>query len=236
MKLATIIRHVPFEDLGSFAQPLMTRGYDIHYLEAGRDNLNPTDAREADLLIVLGGPIGANDEREYPFLKDEVNIIERRVKAEQPILGVCLGSQLLARALGARVFPALAQEIGWAPLTLTAAGLRSPLSHLAPAKTSMLHWHGDTFELPTGSIRLASTGLCENQAFQWGTNILGLQFHPEVTAHGLEQWFIGHTAEIHATEGVTVTGLRKDTAEFAPALEIHGPSFFLEWLDQSTQT
>lgn len=232
MKRAVIIRHVPFEDLGSLTAPLATPSYAIDYLEAGADDLDHTSAREADLLIVLGGPIGANDDQDYPFLKDEIRIIEYRLQTEKPILGVCLGSQLLARALGARVFEGPAQEIGWAPLALTAEGQRSPLSHLAPTKTSMLHWHGDTFDLPPGAMRLASTPLCENQAFQWGRNILALQFHAEVTRRGLERWFIGHTCEIRATQSVSVASLRRDTAQFGPALEVQGPRFFRAWLDQ----
>ena len=183
-------------------------------------------------MIVLGGPIGANDDTEYPFLRDEIRTIEHRLKADKPIVGVCLGSQLLARALGARVFGAPAKEIGWTPLTLTADGRQSPLIHLAPEKTSMLHWHGDTFDLPTGAVCLASTSLCDNQAFRWGNNFLALQFHPEVTAHGLERWLIGHTCEIRATEGISVAGLRRDTARFAPVLEIQGQRFFGDWLDQ----
>ena len=232
MKRAVIIRHVPFEDLGSFAEPLATQGYHVNYLEAGIDNLDDTDAGEANLLIILGGPIGANDDQDYPFLKDEIRIIEHRLQAEKPILGVCLGSQLLARALGARIFAAPEKEIGWAPLTLTAAGRRSPLSHLAPERTAMLHWHGDTFDLPSGAVRLASTPLCENQAFQWGNNVLALQFHPEVTTRGLERWFIGHILEIHATQGISVASLRTDTTRFGLALEVHGPRFFRDWLDQ----
>lgn len=175
---------------------------------------------------------GANDDQEYPFLKDELQVIDHRIQTDKPTLGVCLGSQLLARALGARVFAALAKEIGWAPLVLTAAGYLSPLSHLAPDKTAMLHWHGDSFDLPTSAVRLAATPLCQNQAFRWGTYILALQFHPEATARGLERWFIGHTCEIHATKGVDVASLRKDTARFAPALEAQGPRFFLAWLEQ----
>lgn len=232
MKRAVVIRHVPFEDLGSFAEPLGTQGYGIDFLEAGRDNLDDTRPREADLLIVLGGPIGANDDQDYPFLKHAFRIIEHRLKTEKPILGVCLGSQLLARVLGARVYAAPVKEIGWAPLTLTADGRRSPLGHLAPEKTSLLHWHGDTFDLPFGAVHLASTPLCLSQAFQWGNNILALQFHPEVTARGLERWFIGHTCEIRATEGVSVANLRRDTAQFGPALEVQGPRFFQDWLDQ----
>jgi len=234
MKRAAVIRHVPFEDLGSFAEPLSAQGYAIEYSEAGIDRLDATDLRDADLLFILGGPIGANDDADFPFLTDELRIIEHRLKADQPMLGVCLGSQLLARALGAKVYRARVKEIGWSSLALTRDGDRSPISHLAPDKTSVLHWHGDTFDLPAGAVRLASTPVCENQAFQWSNHVLALQFHPEVTGKGLERWFIGHTCEIQATRGVSVANLRADTARFAPTLAIQARKFFDAWLDRIT--
>lgn len=231
MQRAVVIRHVPFEDLGSFADPLSGQGYSIEYAEAGIDRLDAPEVLDADLLFILGGPIGANDERDFPFLKHELRSIEHRLGANKPILGVCLGSQLLARALGARVFSAPVKEIGWSPLQLTAAGGRSPLAHLAADNTSVLHWHGDTFDLPPGAVRLASTAACDNQAFGWGSHVLALQFHPEVTRTGLERWFIGHTCEIEATPGISVAHLRSDTAVFAPLLEVQGRKFFRAWLD-----
>lgn len=188
--------------------------------------------RDADLLFILGGPIGANDDRDFPFLKHELQSIEHRLEAGKPVLGICLGSQLLARALGARVFPAPTKEIGWSPLALTADGYGSPLEHLAGYKTSVLHWHGDTFELPADAVRLASTPACDNQAFRWGNHVLALQFHPEVTRIGLERWFIGHICEIKASPRISVAGLRNDTARCAPALEIQGRKFFADWLER----
>ena len=227
---AVVIRHVAFEDLGSFAEPLTRYGYGIEYVEAGVDDLDRAGAAGADLLVVLGGPIGAGDDRQYPFLADEARILERRLGDDRPTLGVCLGAQLMARALGARVYGAGTKEIGWAPLSLTEAGGASALRHLAPDKTPVLHWHGDTFDLPRGAVHLASTAACENQAFRWGARSLALQFHVEVTAGGLERWFIGHTLEIETTPGVSVEELRAATARAAPRLERHGQAFFGQWL------
>lgn len=225
---AVVVRHVAFEDLGSFAGPLAEHGWRIQYVEAGTDGLDA--AADADLLVVLGGPIGAGDERQYPFLADEVRLIEHRLAADRPTLGICLGAQLMARALGAPVYGAGHKEIGWGPLSLSEAGAGSPLALLAPRHTPVLHWHGDTFDLPRGARHLASTEVCENQAFAWGERALALQFHPEVTAAGLERWFIGHTLEIETTPGISVAQLRDATRRFAPALERQGPAFFRRWL------
>ena len=227
---AAVVRHVAFEDLGSFAEPLVRHGYGIEYVEAGLDDLGGPGLAGADLLIVLGGPISAVDDRQYPFLADEVRLLERRLNAHRPTLGICLGAQLMARALGSRVYGAGAKEIGWGPLSLTEAGSASALRHLAPDETSVLHWHGDTFDLPGGAVHLASTAVCENQAFAWGDRGLALQFHVEVTAGGLERWFIGHTLEIETTPGVSVEALRASTARAAPALERQGATFFRQWL------
>ena len=119
-------------------------------------------------------------------------MIEKRIAAGLPTLGICLGAQLIARALGARVYPSGHTEIGWTPLALTDAGRASPVRHLDGAHTSMLHWHGDTFDLPDNATRLASTPACENQAFAWGNHVLGLQCHPEIRTDRFEPWLIGN--------------------------------------------
>jgi len=229
-RIAIAIRHVPFEDLGTFEGVLAERGYAIAYREAGVDDLAAIDPLGPDLLVVLGGPIGAYEEAEYPFVLDEVRLLERRLAADRPTLGICLGAQMMVRALGAKVYPGGRKEIGWAPLKLTEAGRQSSLRFLAAEETAVLHWHGDTFDLPEGATRLASSDVYENQAFAWGRNGLALQFHVEVTACGLERWFIGHACEIAGMASVSVTQLRRDTTCWAPILEVHGPTAFDAWL------
>ena len=226
------VRHVAFEDLGSFAAVLTDCGGEIVYREAaaGFDGVDPL---APDLMIVLGGPIGAYEEADYPFLVDERALLEQRIASGRPLLGICLGAQLLAKALGARVYPGERKEIGWDGVVLTDAGRLSPLAHLANAQTPVLHWHGDTFDLPDGSVRLASTAAYENQAFAVGDAVLGLQFHPEVTAAGLEHWFVGHAAEIASTSGVCLADLRAGARRYGDALERSGRAMFADWLDRN---
>jgi GMP synthase (glutamine-hydrolysing) len=230
VKTVTAICHVAFEDLGSFEPEFQSFGYTIKYLEAGRDDLGRVIQRAPDILVILGGPIGAGNESDYPFLKDELAVLGQRARANLPTLGICLGSQLMARALGARVYPADRKEIGWAPIALTDAGWESCLAALAPEEEPVLHWHGDTFDLPQGAVHLASSEICRHQAFAWGDNWLAFQFHPEATVRGLERWFIGHAGEIAVTEGVSVARLRADTARWGRSLEARGIECLKRWL------
>ena len=216
MRLALVIRHVACEDLGNLALVLQQRGLALRYVEAGVEDLTQLNFLAPEVLIVLGGPIGVYQEYAYPFLTDELRALERRLAADRPTLGICLGAQLMARALGARVYPGPRKEIGWAPLDVSEAGRRSCLRYLAKGETAVLHWHGDTFELPAGATHLASTPAYDNQAFAWGTRGLALQCHAEVTARGLERWFLSHAHEIDHTHGVSVGQLRKDTQHYAP--------------------
>jgi GMP synthase (glutamine-hydrolysing) len=229
-KTAVAIKHVAFEDLGLLEPLLGARGFAIRYLEAGIDNLAP--AADADLTVLLGGPIGAYEEAIYPFLTPELALIDRRLKADRPMLGVCLGAQLIARSLGARVFPGnRGKEIGWAPIELTEAGAQSALRHLSSELTTVLHWHGDTFDLPEGATRLASSRLYQNQAFRYGMGTLALQFHAEAT-EGFERWLIGNAAEIAATPNLTVPSLRAAAERNVASLREQGRRCFEEWLDE----
>lgn len=230
MKTVAAVRHVAFEDLGTFETVFEDRGYQIQYFEAGLDDLSLIVREPPDILVVLGGPIGANDEAEYPFLTDELRILQHRAETERATLGICLGAQLMARVLGARVVGAPRKEIGWAPITLTDAGRKSCLAALASAEEAVLHWHGDTFDVPQDAVHLASTDICPHQAFSWGHNWLAIQFHPEATARGLERWFIGHACEIAATDDVSVARLRADTARWGRSLEARGVECLKRWL------
>lgn len=224
---AVAIRHVPFETLGTFEPELERAGYALAYADVANGDLAKLDALAPDLLVVLGGPIGVYETDTYPFLKTELALIETRLRAGLPTLGICLGAQLIASALGARVAPTGTKEIGFAPLTLTSAGMDGPLKHLA--EVPVLHWHGDGFELPIGASLLATTQV-SNQAFAIGPNILGLQFHPEAdTAHDLEAWLIGHACEL-ASAGIDPRTIRADARRHGAPLTPAGQAMFAEWL------
>ena len=225
------IRHVHFEDLGSLERVLGERGRPVRYLDVGFARIEAPNPVTPSLMVVLGGPISATDDALYPTLVPLLSMIEKRIEAGLPTLGICLGAQLIARALGARVYPAGQTELGWEPLTLTDAGRSSPVRHLDGAHTSMLHWHGDTFDLPANATRLASTRACENQAFTWGRHVLALQCHPEIRTDRFEPWLIGNAGEL-VGHGIDARRLRAETAQFGPALEAAACRMFGEWLDQ----
>ena len=190
------------------------------------------NSASCDLLVVLGGPIGVYDSHDYPFLNDEIACIAQRLAARKPILGICLGAQLIAAALGAAVYPGKnGAEIGWSPLQSPAAA--HPPAWFAPLLSPGLrvfHWHGDTFDLPAGCVPLASTEAYPNQAFAIDPFALGLQFHPEVTESALESWYVGHASELrHA--GISIPDLRSAARKYSAALEHAAAQFWNAWLD-----
>lgn len=227
MKTLLAVRHVHFEDLGALSPLLVEAGYDVRYVEAPTARFR--ELAPPDLLVLLGGPISVNDVRDYPFLEEELAFVAAQLRGGAPVLGLCLGSQLMARAAGSPVYPMGHKEIGWSPLVATPAGEGHALRYLLGADRSVLHFHGETFDLPPGAELLASTPLCRNQAFALGRRALGLQFHPEVTAEGLESWWVGHTGEL-AQQKIDIPALRAESHERAPRLLAPLRDFVREWL------
>jgi GMP synthase (glutamine-hydrolysing) len=174
-------------------------------------------------------------EEEYPFIKAEISLLEDRLKQDLPTLGICLGSQLIARALGAKVYPNHSKEIGWCPLTLTTEGKDGCIQHLDSDHTSMFHWHGDTFDLPSGANLLASTAICKNQIFSFGKHALAFQCHPEVTAQHLEKWWIGHAAELSYNK-LSVSQLRNQSIKLGPHLQKQSRQCLQEWIESIEST
>ena len=227
-RTALALRHVAFEDVGVWAETLDAHGYDLAYAEVGSRSLPLDRVAACDVLIVLGGPIGVYETDAYPFLVEEIAAVKGRLAARRPILGVCLGAQLMAAALGARVAPGPGKEIGYAPVELLPAAKASPLAALDGV--SALHWHGDAFDLPQGGERLAATPLCPNQAFRIGDWALALQFHVEADPQRIESWLIGHTAEL-SKAGVDPRTIRADALRHGPALAEAGRRLLAAWLE-----
>jgi GMP synthase (glutamine-hydrolysing) len=229
MPSAVVLRHVPFESLGLLGPLLQKHGYQTQIVDVPVEGI-PQSTLSADLLVVLGGPIGVYEQDDYPFLTAELSLLRSRLGLRCPTLGICLGAQLVAQALGGEVHRGHGAEIGWAPLQLTEAALHSPLAGLEGA--NVLHWHGDTFTLPEGAVLLASTANYPHQAFSMGRHVLALQFHLEVRPADFEGWLVGHAAEIGATEGLVVRTLRDQTAKEAPRLTLVAEAAFDGWLAQ----
>jgi len=226
-RTAIAIRHVAFEDLGLVAPLLQAAGWTVSYREAALDDLSGPEMETAGLLAVLGGPIGAYETDSYPFLKAEMALLEKRLAAGKPVLGICLGAQLMAQALGARVFSGGRKEIGWGKVSLTEEGKASALAPLAAPDAAVLHWHGDTFDLPEKALRLACNENYRNQAFSYGANALALQFHVEAVR--LESWFVGHACELGGA-GISVPALRRETAGMQAVAERQAKAIFAPWL------
>lgn len=224
-----VIQHLHFEGLGSIQPELQKRGHEVSLFHAASaTDMAILSTYRADMLIVLGGPVAVYDADQYPFVTQEKKIIESYMEEKKPVIGICLGAQMIADVLGARVYGGQTKEIGWAPISVP-----EPCSvdgfQLFNGQ-NVLHWHGDTFELPAGSERLASSALYENQAFLYGHNVLGLQFHLEFLARDLEYWLIGHCCEIAGAPNVSMETLRQDTASYGRRLEELSGRFWQHWL------
>lgn len=172
-----VLQHVPFEGLGSIETWLSERGADVQYTRFYEPAALP-NPRAVDLVIAMGGPMSVNDERDNPWLKPEKGFVHEVIRRGLPVVGVCLGAQLIASALGARVYASAEKEIGWFPIEAVDA---DGDMFRFPRQATVFHWHGETFDLPPSAVRLARSSVCENQAFQVGENVIGLQFHLETT-------------------------------------------------------
>ncbi len=178
-------RHVPFEGIGLIAPALERAGIAVEYADLFRDPACP-DPAAYHALLFMGGPMSVNDP--LPFIGREIDIIAAAAARRQPVLGVCLGAQLLAKALGARVGPNPAKEIGWYPVHFSPEAASDPLLGGIASPQEIFHWHGETFELPPGAVHLASSPLCRNQAFHVEHFLYGFQFHLEVTPDMIADW------------------------------------------------
>jgi len=172
-----VLQHVPFEGLGSIEAWLSQRNAHVTYTRPFEFAKLPA-LTDVDFIIALGGPMSVNDEEQLPWLREEKHFVAEAIADKKAVLGICLGAQLIASALGARVYSGIEKEIGWFPVFAEPYAFNT---FAFPASTEVLHWHGETFDLPVGAVHLASSAGCNNQAFQIGERVIGLQFHLETT-------------------------------------------------------
>ncbi len=229
MKRALIIRHVPYEGVAAFREPIEAAGYHVDRIDVADPAFGTLDLRQPDLLIMMGGPMGVYEQERYPWIACQLRRLAVRLDADRPTLGVCFGAQMIAAALGARVYPGPVTELGFHPVTVHAGARAGPLRHI---DVPVLHWHGDTFTLPEGTELLASSHVYDHQAFRRGTNLLALQFHAEMGEDErfeawLEQW-----PESVAEAGQTNTALRAAHEELGPRAVAAGRAMIAEWLTE----
>ncbi|GAA1507777.1 GMP synthase (glutamine-hydrolyzing) [Agromyces terreus] len=227
-RTALVLRHDSTIGLGNLGPTLEAHGYEVVTVDAPVSDVSAIDPLAADLVVVLGGEEGAYETERFPYLADELSLLRSRIDAEAPVFGVCLGAQMLAAALGARVYRGERTEVGWLEVTPTSAGERSPVRHFAGVPT--VQWHGDTFDLPRGVERLASSEQYENQAFRRGDWLLAVQFHPEVTAEIHEDWLRAWGDELHE-HGSSPSQLRAERVHLGPRAEAASAALLGEYLE-----
>jgi GMP synthase (glutamine-hydrolysing) len=215
-RVALVLRHDSAIGLGNLGPTLESHGYEVHFLDAPTSDVSAVDPLAADLVVVLGGDEGAYETEEYPYLAHEIDLLQRRIAAEAPIFGVCLGAQLVAAALGANVYRGPRKEVGWLGVELTDAGADSPVRHAEGVR--FVQWHGDTFDLPEGVERLAGSPEYPNQAFRLGDWLLAVQFHPEVDHAIHEDWLAAWGDEL-PEYGLSVDGMRELQVACGPSAE-----------------
>ncbi len=180
------IQHVPFEDLGSIENWVLKRGHSLSTTRMYLDEPLPA-MEQFHWLIVMGGPMNIHEHDRYPWLAGEKEFLKRTIEEEKPVLGICLGAQLIADALSSKVFAGQHKEIGWMPVRKTASAAASVLFNDFPPTMDVFHWHGDTFDLPAECVHVLESVACRNQAFAFKDRVVGLQFHLEMTRQGVER-------------------------------------------------
>ena len=188
MEEVLVFQHDPFEDLGFSAEVLEKHGTNYRVLRLFHGEMPGEDWQHVGALIILGGPMSVDEEESFPFLRWEKRIIRAAIDEAVPMLGICLGAQLIAATLGTPIFHGSVKEIGWSPISITPHGQVDSLLGYLPENATVFQWHGDGFDLPAGAIRLASSIHFKTQAFRLGKAIYGLQFHLEVTEVMAEEW------------------------------------------------
>lgn len=230
-----VLRHVEHEHLGILARVLEQTGMQYCYLDVFRGTPVPERFDGFSGIIVMGGPMGVHEVDRYPFLLQEQNLIQQAIQTGHPVLGICLGAQLIAAALGAKVYPGPQKEIGWYPIEMT---VQDDLTASLPPRFMAFHWHGDTFDLPAGAVRLFRSDRYENQGFRWGANVCAIQFHFEITAEMVEEWLNerGCQAELAALPDMNAETIRQQTAQWIGPLGKLSQTVFTRFLGNAVHT
>jgi GMP synthase (glutamine-hydrolysing) len=232
---ALVVCHKSPIDAGIFSDMLKARGFEIELRMGYNDEIGEIDAKAHDLAVFMGGPMGVYQADIFPYIANEVAYIEKRLAAEKPYLGICLGAQMMAKAMGADVYPGHpGKEIGWHHVAVNDEGMKTPVQHLDVSQTKMMQWHGDTFDKPAEAKLLASSDMYENQAIAYGKKALGLQFHPEVTKGNIELWLATGFHQLQQA-GLDVPTLRAQTQENVEKLNAQTKKFFSQWLDETVE-
>ncbi|MBD3759879.1 glutamine amidotransferase [Rhizorhabdus sp.] len=229
MKTALIIRHTPYEGIAGFRAPVEAAGYAIDRIDVTDPDFANVDFDQPDLVVMMGGPMGVYETDKHPWIGGEIVRLARRIMLDRPTLGVCLGGQMMAAAMGSRVYPGPVKEVGFAPVAVTGAGQSSPLRHIADVP--VLHWHGDTFDLPERTELLASSDHYAHQAFRRGNNILALQCHPEMGEDPRFDIWLEDEPYV-AQAGLTVAALRAQHDRHGAAAVAAGRQMIGDWLDR----
>ena len=225
-----MIVHEFADDIGSYGLFLKQQGITPHVFLAPETDFAALDARIPDVVIVMGGPMGVYEAGQYAWMNPELDFIARRIAADKPLLGVCLGSQMIAHVLGAPVFKgSQGKEIGWHPVAMNDAGMLGPLRHLDQSNTLVTQWHGDTFLLPSQAVLLGSSRKYENQAYSYGRNVMAVQFHPEMTADVFARWMLDTGNELPEVNGDRAA-LAIQSRKNGPGLLKGNFNFFAGWL------
>ncbi|TZG25031.1 glutamine amidotransferase [Sphingomonas montanisoli] len=227
MKSCLVIRHVPYEGVAGFRAPIEAAGYAIDRVDVTDPDFANVDFDAPDLVVMMGGPMGVYDVERHPWISCEITRLARRILLDRPTLGVCLGSQMIAAAMGSRVYPGPVKEVGFSPISINGAGQGSPLRHIEDVP--VLHWHGDTFDLPSGVELLASSDKYAHQGFRRGDNLLALQFHSEMGEDPRFDAWLENEDDVTAA-GLTVPELRAQHDTHGSTAVAAGRLMIADWL------